>query len=623
MFFFSIPVNADNSTTIEWYPPSPIAEYDDLLTATINGTEVEFEKQRTYHPSKPHFMLSSRVWFAADGPVEVELNIDYPITEAFLRTIGVDLEYELDGSTLLFELPGPGMYYLQLPELNENVGTENFGTYTVLFWIDDLDHYLSNRVYPGDDNVIDITTQDVVSDHDLDQTSLIQDLISSSGIDGIVYFPAGIYRTGRLAIPSNTTIYMAPGSHLKGLDDYHLTSPVDRGAYIAIGVASNIKIFGPGTIDANGMIAYRSTDGDATKTRSINLEYTDNVIIEDVLIKDSNSWGVHIYRSTNFTARNVKLFSGKDGFDPDASRDVLLEDILVQSYDDAVAVKARSTKAGETTERITVRRAIVSSVKSSLKIGTETRLLMQDILFEDCDVFDGERGIVLYARDGGPIDNIVWRNIRLHMRDWPDESNSGSVFHILIEDRTGETPVTNALIENIKANFIWLSEFRGLPDAPLDDLTMRNLEIFVDPPKDGKPPLFLSTGNVDIRIDDLAIHWQGNEEKWGGVTAGEGITTSVYRNKYNGIPNNFKLHQNYPNPFNPNTIITIDVPMQEFVDLSIYDIVGKKVVTLIHETMQPGRYSMEFNGNNISSGIYFYRLKSQSVIVQRRMVFSK
>jgi hypothetical protein len=64
-------------------------------------------------------------------------------------------------------------------------------------------------------------------------------------------------------------------------------------------------------------------------------------------------------------------------------------------------------------------------------------MVMSNVRFESIDVFDGERGIVLYGSDGGPIEDIVWRNIRLFMIDWKDEQDSGAVFDFEISRRDG------------------------------------------------------------------------------------------------------------------------------------------------------------------------------------------
>ena len=93
-------------------------------------------------------------------------------------------------------------------------------------------------------------------------------------------------------------------------------------------------------------------------------------------------------------------------------------------------------------------------------------------------------------------------------------------------------------------------------------------------------------------------------------------------------PVDFILHQNYPNPFNPITIITYtvgahrDVPLQ-YIDLSIYNILGQKVATLISEEQPAGTYSITFNAEDLNAGIYFYKLTTGNFEQVRRMVLVK
>jgi hypothetical protein len=225
------------------------------------------------------------------------------------------------------------------------------------------------------------------------------------------------------------------------------------------------------------------------------------------------------------------VLSGKDGFDPDASRDVLIDGAFVISGDDAVAVKNRFPldPDGRTTERVTFRNSIVSTFKSALKIGTETRGPIRDVTFANCDVFDSDRGIVLYARDGGPIERAVWRDIRLGLISWPGEKESGTAFHVTIERREAPTPVRACLAENVTANWIYRSEFAGLPEAPLDGFRLRNIRIKVGTPKAGKPWLFESRGNVRVLVDGLELDWQGNQGRWSGVVSGSGLLISESR----------------------------------------------------------------------------------------------
>ncbi len=102
-------------------------------------------------------------------------------------------------------------------------------------------------------------------------------------------------------------------------------------------------------------------------------------------------------------------------------------------------------------------------------------------------------------------------------------------------------------------------------------------------------------------------------ENWG---ASEGYATlsavnSVYtllKNNIRHTPDTYNPDQNYPNPFNPKTVIGWQLAANGNVDLSIYNILGQKVTTLISKKPQAGYYKVEWNTSGISSGVYFYRL---------------
>lgn len=71
---------------------------------------------------------------------------------------------------------------------------------------------------------------------------------------------------------------------------------------------------------------------------------------------------------------------------------------------------------------------------------------------------------------------------------------------------------------------------------------------------------------------------------------------------------NFKIEQNYPNPFNPTTIILYYIPMMTHITIKVYDLLGNEIETLVAEEKQPGEYQIEFNGSELTSGVYFYVL---------------
>ena len=102
-------------------------------------------------------------------------------------------------------------------------------------------------------------------------------------------------------------------------------------------------------------------------------------------------------------------------------------------------------------------------------------------------------------------------------------------------------------------------------------------------------------------------------------------TTVASADQRSILPSEYALFQNYPNPFNPNTQITFDVPASEFVMLRVFNLLGQDVHTLINKSMTPGRYTVEWNGNDmlnneVASGVYFYELRGKSFISRKKML---
>lgn len=94
------------------------------------------------------------------------------------------------------------------------------------------------------------------------------------------------------------------------------------------------------------------------------------------------------------------------------------------------------------------------------------------------------------------------------------------------------------------------------------------------------------------------------------------------------IPTAYSLSQNYPNPFNPGTIIKFHIKDSRFVTLKVFDILGKEVATLVNEKLQPGTYKVpfsinKFSNDQITSGVYFYKLTAGDYIATKKMMLIK
>ncbi|MDQ3019102.1 MAG: T9SS type A sorting domain-containing protein [Bacteroidota bacterium] len=90
------------------------------------------------------------------------------------------------------------------------------------------------------------------------------------------------------------------------------------------------------------------------------------------------------------------------------------------------------------------------------------------------------------------------------------------------------------------------------------------------------------------------------------------------------LVDDYELSQNYPNPFNPNTSINFSITSNEIVSLIVYDIIGNEVASLVNnERLSAGKYKADFNGAGLSSGIYYYTIKTESFSDTKKMVLVK
>ena len=99
-------------------------------------------------------------------------------------------------------------------------------------------------------------------------------------------------------------------------------------------------------------------------------------------------------------------------------------------------------------------------------------------------------------------------------------------------------------------------------------------------------------------------------------------TTGIRKNSH-VIPDAFKLKQNYPNPFNPTTNIEFDLNKTSYIKLIVYDILGRKVATLVNEKLSVGSYTVDWNASGYPSGIYFYRLETKGFTDVKKMLLIK
>ena len=135
----------------------------------------------------------------------------------------------------------------------------------------------------------------------------------------------------------------------------------------------------------------------------------------------------------------------------------------------------------------------------------------------------------------------------------------------------------------------------------------------------------VNSGLGDLFVSSLCIDHDGYlyaGTHFGGLYKSTAAVTAV-RESSGTIPHGFGLAQNYPNSFNPTTTIRYDIPKRSLVTLVVYDVLGRRVETLVDGEKQPGHYEVIFNASRLPSGVYFYRLQAGSFSETRKLAFVK
>jgi hypothetical protein len=141
-----------------------------------------------------------------------------------------------------------------------------------------------------------------------------------------------------------------------------------------------------------------------------------------------------------------------------------------------------------------------------------------------------------------------------------------------------------------------------------------------------------SQNGVNSGVNALAV--VGNEVYVGGSFTEAGGVSANYVARWNSgtsrveqlsptAPKTFLLEQNYPNPFNPSTTIRYQLPVASEVKLEVYDVLGKKIATLVNERQSAGSYQVVWNASGLSSGTYFYRLQAGTFVETKKMIMVK
>ena len=361
-------------------------------------------------------------------------------------------------------------------------------------------------------DVIPDKSINIVDEYDIDnsgqinETSKIQMALNNiSGSEKTLYFPPGKYKSNKLEFRSNSRIHLAKDARIiaddNSLASYYSKDIPNINHFILIKDVKNLRISGLGSIDGNGtQINALSHREKPIKNRAIRLLFiyrSTNVQIEGIILKDAARWNTHILNSKHISFRYCKLMNNPienkhlgslDGWDPDSSSDVLIENSFGWAGDDTVAIKC--TGYGENqqqipnAERITVRNNVFLTKKSGLKIGTETYCeRMQNIIFENNDIIESDRVMGINVRDGALVNNVLFKNIHAEYCH-PDRKQTGINFYITKRNRNTSSlgRIQNITIEDCIFKVAFPNKwafFRHYSQTQKNDLSVHLKNVFV------------------------------------------------------------------------------------------------------------------------------------------------
>lgn len=184
--------------------------------------------------------------------------------------------------------------------------------------------------------------------------------------------------------------------------------------------------------------------------------------------------------------------------------------------------------------------------------------------------------------------------------------------------------LSDNVINTIEPQFVNAASYNFHPATGSNIFTTStfNLPAFTGTDRPAAP--IIPLGNLS---NSILRDYDGNTRTVSGPPGAFVSSTAVSIENKSVIPNNFRLEQNYPNPFNPVTIIrysVVETPyMASHFTLKVYDVLGREIATLVNGVKSQGIHSVQFDGSNLPSGIYIYKIQVGEYSISKKMILQK
>ena len=480
--------------------------------------------------------------------------------------------------------------------------------------------------------------------------------------------------TGDLRVPQDSTLIIQPGCYIEFQGRY--TFLVDTAACLQANGTETDSIVFTAADTVNGWLGLKLLHADSssilnycviewgktlgaehefyTHGGGIYLESTD-ISITHCLIKNNNAWegcggGIHCV-SSDVTISDNTIIANKAGFHGAGiccyNCDVLISDNIIK---DNITYYVLGGEFGGGiycgSSDVVIRGNIIDSNFSGTD-GGGAYIVYCNLLLES-NIISNNVG---YPNGGGIVVGALTQETREYYYNNLIYNNESQVFSsgiyatniagfannticnnttgwmgggLTIDTRTGfvEAPLLNNIIRGNSA-----SEGRQIYIyGSADSITISYSDIEGGWEGEGNidaDPLFCApdNGNFWLAANSPCVGSGFNGADMGAF--GIGCDTLEISEYLANLPDDFQLIGNYPNPFNSSTVISYDLPQPYAVTLDIYDILGRRVATLLDIKQQPGRHQVTWNADSFSSGVYFYKLTAGEYVQSRKMLLVK
>ena len=515
-------------------------------------------------------------------------------------------------------------------------------------------------VFPDRDfNIIDFGA---IGDGETICTEAFQQAISacSDSGGGRVIVPEGEFLTGAIHLKSNVNLYLTKNAMIKfsqdpedflpvvytrfeGTECYNYSPPVYAFEQ------ENIAITGQGSLDGQGdydhwwnwtslddadisNLRQQAEDGVSVEERiygnghylrpnMIQPYRCTNVLFDSVNILNGPMWHIHPVLCENVTVSNISVNGhgpNNDGCNPESCTDVLIKNCFFNTGDDCIAIKSGRNADGRRvnvpTENVVIQNCTMNDGHGGVVIGSEMSGSVRNVFAEDCYMdspnLDRALRIKTNSMRGGIVENVYLRNITVGQV-------ADAVFRVNFYYGEGDVGDFTPVVHNVEIRNLTCEQsnyalrLQGYPRSPVSNIRLVNCEI-----ENASASNYIS--NVqNLGLNQVTINDDFYQKIWYPFQEDPVGIVEFGQNKW---PESLLLMQNYPNPFNPFTRIEFRVLEKTHVKLKVYDILGNLVSTLVDEIKSAGHYSVRFDGSNLSSGIYVYRLSYANIGLTKKMV---